>query len=74
MLFMDMDLESLRATEAECLARFQQKARALREADPSLSASVARAKSASLLPHTMERYLSACSRLQFMGHFPLPWK
>ena len=71
---MDLDIEDLRQIEAECIARFQQKARALRDADPALSAQIARAKAASLLPQTMEKYLSACSRLQFAGIFPRTWK
>jgi hypothetical protein len=72
---MDFDsIESLRATEADCIRRFQAKMRTLRAENPGLSASILRAKAASLLPQTMERYLSACSRLTYTGQAPVTWK
>jgi hypothetical protein len=70
---MDLDIESLRATEAECIRRFEQKARALRDADPGLSARIAKAKAATLLPATMEKYLFTCSRLTYAGVAPVQW-
>lgn len=64
---MDTDVESLRATEAECLRRFAEKAKMLRAENPTMNAQVAHAKAASLLPQTVEKYLWATSRLRFMG-------
>jgi hypothetical protein len=63
-----IDIESLRATEAECIRRFQQKAAILRSHDPALSPAIARAKAAQSLPQTMEKYLMVCSRLTYAGH------
>jgi len=71
---MDFDVENLRSVESECLRRFREKARALRDANPTMTAQVARAKSASSLPQTLERYLAATSRLRFMGLQPVEWK
>jgi hypothetical protein len=71
---MDMDVESLRATEAECLRRFKEKTTALRAGNPTMSPQVARARAASLLPQTLEKYLWATSRLRFMGLQPREWK
>lgn len=71
---MDLDVENLRATEAECLRRFQEKARMLRAENPTMSAQIARAKAATLLPATLEKYMWATSRLTFMGLQPREWK
>jgi hypothetical protein len=71
---MDFDVEGLRAAEAQCIHKFQQKARALRDADPGMSAQVARAKAAASMPKTMEVYLATCSRLTFCGLAPIQWK
>jgi hypothetical protein len=71
---MDMDVENLRATEGECLRRFAEKAKALRAENPAMSAQVARAKAASSLPVTLEKYMWATSRLRFMGYQPVEWR
>jgi hypothetical protein len=71
---MDFDsIESLRAVEADCIRRFQAKIRTLRAENPGLSASILRAKAASMLPHTMDKYLAACSRLTYAGQAPVQW-
>jgi hypothetical protein len=71
---MDDEVEKLRAVEAECLQRFDQKIQALRGENPTLSRQVLRAKSASLLPQTTEKYLWCTSRLKFMGYQPREWR
>jgi hypothetical protein len=71
---MDTDLESLRATERECVRRFMEKARALRAENPAMLAQVARAKAATMLHVTLEKYLWCTSRLRFLGVQPLEWK
>jgi hypothetical protein len=71
---MDDDIESLRQVEAECLRRFQEKARMLRAENPGMSAQVARAKAASVLHVTLEKYLWCTSRLKFMGLAVREWK
>jgi hypothetical protein len=71
---MDMDVASLRETERQCVLKFQEKARMLRAENPTMSPAIARAKAASMMPHTMEKYLWAVSRLQYAGCQPLAWK
>jgi len=71
---MDDDIQALRTVESECLSRFQEKARALRSENPGMSAKVARAKAASLLPRTLEKYLAATSRLKYAGLAVKEWR
>ena len=71
---MDFDVEELRATEADCIQRLSAKAAALRQADPSLSAGIARAKACAALPNTTEKYLAVTQRLTFCGLHPKVWK
>jgi hypothetical protein len=71
---MEMDVTTLRATEAEAIRRLQEKARMLRAENPELSPSIARARAASALPATMAKYMEAVSRLQYMGQWPVQWK
>jgi hypothetical protein len=71
---MDMDVETLRETEARCIRKFQQKASALRATDPRLDAGLARAKAYEALPKTTAAYLNAVQRLQHAGHAARQWK
>jgi hypothetical protein len=70
---MDFDIERLREIEAACIAKFSAKARALREADPSLNAGIARAKACAAMPQVTEEYLWATQRLTFSGLRPKVW-
>jgi hypothetical protein len=71
---MDDDIETLRATESACLARFAEKQRALRAENQGMSPHVLRAKAASLLPKTLEKYLWCTSRLKFAGLALKEWR
>lgn len=76
---MDMDaintmgVEELRQIEQSCIERFVKKAQSLRDSDPTLTRKISHAKAASLLPQTMSRYLSVCSRLSYSGHGLKQW-
>jgi hypothetical protein len=71
---MDLDVEELRRVEDLCIAKFQAKARALREADPTLNAGLARARACAALPRITNEYLQVTQRLTFCGLQPKVWK
>lgn len=71
---LNLDIEGLREVEAACIAKFQAKAKALREADPRMNPGIARAKACELMPNTTSKYLEAVQRLTFCGCSPKTWK
>jgi hypothetical protein len=71
---MDFDAEAMRRIESACIEKFQAKAKALREADPTLNAGLARAKACAALPKTTGEYLQITQRLTFCGLQPRVWK
>jgi hypothetical protein len=65
-------VEQLQQVEAECIAKFRQRAQQIRAQHPELTAQVAFARAVEALPKTAERYQYIRHRLLMSGIAALP--
>jgi hypothetical protein len=67
-----MDLEELRETERQCIAKFRQRASEIKAQHPEWSRETCFAKAIESLPKTSNKYLHIRDRLLWMGAPSLP--
>jgi hypothetical protein len=69
---LDLNIEELQQTEADCIRKFRNKAEELRAVNPTLSPQIAFARAVEAMPKCAAKYQHCRLRLGMAGVGPLP--